>query len=401
MKDKAAARICFATPGSYPLLAGKSVRISGGSEFRAFCFLRALEATGRYALSMIVFDHDQPYGPERIGTISIVRDPLYAPRPSGIVARARGYLTNAMQKPVAGEAIESAAWEMADAAIYVTFGVGEYSAKLAQWAKSRDRHMVLFAGSDSDFSADYRPGAAGRNMYGSRNDSCHAAIQAAGTIVVQTETQLRLVSERFARVAAVIANPIELRDDDPSGVPDYPHGHALWIGKADRVKRPAALMELARACPEIGFCMVLNPADQALFADVAATRPANVDIIEHASRDRVAELFTGAFCLVNTSLFEGFPNTFLEAGRHGVPVLSLDVDPDGIISRNRAGTVSRGRSDDLAAALRAFYGDRAEARAAGARLRRYVQERHAASGRYTELDDLLSRLLQDGSASRI
>lgn len=388
-----AARICFVTPGSYPLLAGKSVRVSGGSEFRALCFLRALEETGRYALSMIAFDHDDPRRPEKIGAISIIRDPLYAPRPAGVVARTRGYIASAMRKPAPAEATEWSAWEAADASVYVTFGVAEYSAKLALWAKSRNRHLVLFAGSDSDFSADYRPDAEGRNMYGSRNDLCHAAIQAAGTIVVQTEAQRRLAFERFGRDVIVIANPIELCDDDPPGVPDFPHGHALWVGKADRVKRPAALMDVARACPSVRFCVVLNPADPALFTEIAAACPANVEIVEQASRDRIAQLFIDAFCLVNTSLFEGFPNTLLEAGRHRVPVLSLDVDPDDVISRNRAGEVVHGRMGDLAAAVHAFHVDRSAAREAGGRLRQYVRDRHDAATQYAALDSLLGRLV--------
>jgi glycosyltransferase involved in cell wall biosynthesis len=396
-----AARICFATPGSYPLLAGRSIKVSGGSEFRALCFLRALEATGRYALSVIAFDHDDPRRPEKIGAISILRDPLYAPRASGVVARTRGYLASAMRKSAPAEATEWSAWEAADAKVYVTFGVAEYSAKLALWAKSRERHLVLFAGSDSDFSADYRPDAQGRNMYGSRNDRCHAAIQAAGAIVVQTETQRRLASERFGRDAVVIANPIELHDSDPQGVPDRPRGHALWIGKADKVKQPEKLIELARACTDLRFCMVLNPADRALFAEIEAARPANVEIIEHADRERIARLFVDAFCLVNTSVFEGFPNTFLEAGRHGVPVLSLAVDPDDIISRNRAGTIAHGRIGDLAVAARALHDDRCAAREAGARLRRYVRDRHDAAGRCAEFDGLLSKLIQDGPASRV
>jgi glycosyltransferase involved in cell wall biosynthesis len=160
-------------------------------------------------------------------------------------------------------------------------------------------------------------------------------------------------------------------------------------------------MDVARACPSVRFCAVLNPADPTLFAEIAAACPANVEIVEQASRDRIAELFIDAFCLVNTSMFEGFPNTLLEAGRHGVPALSLDVDPDGVISRNHAGAVAHGRIGDLAAQVRTFHADRSAARGAGARLRQYVRDRHDATARYAELDNLLGRLLHDGSASRV
>lgn len=380
--------MCFATPGVYPLLAGRPVAVSGGSELRALRFLRALAASGRYDLSLIAFDHALPH-PKLIDSIAIIRDPVYAPPAGGRLARMLFR---------AGSPTESAAWERADAEVYVMFGVGEYSAKLARWARAEGRKTVLCAGSDSDFSSEYRPDASGRNPYGSRFNLCHEAVVAPDTVIVQTQTQRRLLRTRFARDAHVVANPIELREDDLPGVPDASAGYALWVGKADRIKRPEVMFDVARTCPEIAFKMVVNRTGA---SDQPEAAPPNVEIVTHVSRAGLDRLFEGAFCLVNTSIFEGFPNTFLEAGRHRVPVVSLNVDPDGIIAGGGLGVIANGDVGALADGIRAFHADRAGARAAGARFREYVCANHAAPACYAEFERILGKLVENGSAVRV
>jgi glycosyltransferase involved in cell wall biosynthesis len=54
--------------------------------------------------------------------------------------------------------------------------------------------------------------------------------------------------------------------------------------------------------------------------------------------DEVSSVLSRAALLVNTSEVEGFPNAYLEAWNHGVPVVTFN-DVDGIIAANRIGVV--------------------------------------------------------------
>ena len=40
---------------------------------------------------------------------------------------------------------------------------------------------------------------------------------------------------------------------------------------------------------------------------------------------------------VNTSEYEGFANSFIQAGQGGAAILSFEVDSDGVLSRHGAG----------------------------------------------------------------
>ena len=57
------------------------------------------------------------------------------------------------------------------------------------------------------------------------------------------------------------------------------------------------------------------------------------EVNEHISKSKI---------LINTSSSEGFPNTFVQAWINGVPVISLNVDPDDIIKERKLGFVCHG-----------------------------------------------------------
>ena len=222
-------RVAFVTPGVLPLLRGKEGTVYGGSELRAWRFARGLADIG-FDVSIVGFD-DEPVPTDLLGPISIVTPPTSPAWLAGL-RRILGTVG----------AAQSAPWRAADADVYVAFGVAEYNAALAEWCQANNRPFLLFAGSDADFSADYRPGNEARNLWGSRCDRCHDSIKSATTIVVQTETQRRIAKERFGSDAEVIANPVLMTSSPPDGVIG---ARFLWIGKAVDNKRPELALTVA------------------------------------------------------------------------------------------------------------------------------------------------------------
>jgi glycosyltransferase involved in cell wall biosynthesis len=78
----------------------------------------------------------------------------------------------------------------------------------------------------------------------------------------------------------------------------------------------------------------------------------NLEYLGPRSQSEVNGLLARAHVFVNTSLYEGFPNTFIQAWSREVPIASLHVDPDGLLSKERLGLFCAGSEQRLAGAVR-------------------------------------------------
>ena len=83
----------------------------------------------------------------------------------------------------------------------------------------------------------------------------------------------------------------------------------------------------------------------------------NLKYLGQLSQDEVNTKLAGAYAFVNTSLYEGFPNTFIQAWQRGVPVVSLTVNPDGVLDDESVG-IHAGSSQRLTEAVRRLTADR-------------------------------------------
>lgn len=156
-------------------------------------------------------------------------------------------------------------------------------------------------------------------------------------VVVQTDRQAALLEQRYRRApAATIPNFQPLPPQLPSRAPGIVR--VLWVGNLKPVKQPELFVHLARCFAhrdDLEFIMVGKPSPRRRFVRVAQEAMAlpNVRYLGALPLESVNELMAQADIFVNTSAYEGSPNTFIQAWARGAVVTSLSVDVDGGLER--------------------------------------------------------------------
>ena len=157
----------------------------------------------------------------------------------------------------------------------------------------------------------------------------------ADIVVAQTADQSRKLQENHGRNAdRVIRNflpqsELAIKNNDSIEV--------LWIANFKSTKQPEVFLDIVErltANPQIHFTMIGQPystqSKQNEFDKKIRNLP-NLSYLGPLTQAEVEDRLGQGHLLVNTSKWEGFSNTFIQAWMRSVPVLTLGVDPDGLL----------------------------------------------------------------------
>ena len=127
-----------------------------------------------------------------------------------------------------------------------------------------------------------------------------------------------------------LPNPVEI----PHGMPEKAvEPTVCFLGRLDGEKRPELFFEMARRFPKVRFIAMgrahSEDRDRRLrrqYGDIQ-----NLEMPGFVEGKEKSRLLEESWILVNTSVSEGLPVSFLEAAAHGCAILSYH-DPDGLAS---------------------------------------------------------------------
>ncbi len=123
----------------------------------------------------------------------------------------------------------------------------------------------------------------------------------------------------------------------------------IWVGRLSREKKPEMIMELAKANLPIKIIGRMEGSYEKLVQELK-TYP-NIEYLGVNSASELKSRYRESFALLNTSEFEGFPETFLESWSLGTPVISLYFIFEDLL-KGEGGVFARGSIQKMIDAMK-------------------------------------------------
>ena len=307
---RAKPHICFVAPYGWPVLSRDAkLGIVGGAEVQQSLLARIFRRAG-YRVSMVTQDFGQPQWAEVDGVV--VRKAFRQDRGLPIVRFFHPRLTSMWQ-----------AMREVDADIYYQRSAAHWTAVVAEFARRHGKRSVYAGAQDRDFHP-------GRQQIHFRRDRWlfEHGLALVDRVVVQNPRQQADVLRYYGRESTLIPSCYELPADSAPRHEEL----VLWVSTVHDYKRPELLIEIARRLPQRRFVMVGgSPGDDegnAFFEKIRAAAAAlpNLEFKGFLPLREVEPWFDRARVFVNTSAYEGVPNTFMQAWARAVPtVATVDI----------------------------------------------------------------------------
>jgi glycosyltransferase involved in cell wall biosynthesis len=308
--NKAKAHICFVAPHLWPVLsAAPGLEVVGGAEVQ-MCGLARVFAANGYRVSVITMDYGQP---DRATIDGITVHKAFAPNAGVPLLRfLHPRLTSVWRK--LGEV---------DADIFYCRSASIWLWLATEYGRRHNRRTIYAGASDQDFTAD----VGGQLRYARDRFLYRRGLAAADRIVAQNPAQVASLRETYGRDATLIPSCYALPARKQIPEKDL----VLWVGAINPTKRPELALELAARLPHRRFVMIGGPrsGDRSDYFERVRAQAAALPNVEFKGFLPLAQAetwFDRARVLVNTSKYEGMPNTFMQAWARGVPtVATVDV----------------------------------------------------------------------------
>lgn len=210
------------------------------------------------------------------------------------------------------------------------------------------------------------------------NLSARILMKYSDMVFCQTLEQFE-IAKKSHQNAVIIPNICD-QTNAPKTCPDKKaEAECLWVGKFTGSKGEKELLELAKLLPDVKFRAVGHVSKEfersTLYDQIVGQK--NIILTGHLQQTELVSEYSNSPQLIHTGPAEGFSNTFLEAWTYGCPVVSLNVNPNKLLSDGNLGFCAGGDIEQMARQMERLFAD-PEARNVMARKgKKYVRTTHS------------------------
>ncbi|MEJ6077205.1 glycosyltransferase family 4 protein [Vibrio sp. 1-Bac 57] len=287
------------------------------------------------------------------------------------------------------------AMKRADADVYYQ-NCGEYiTGQVAMWCKRNNKKFLYSLANDSDADVKmpvmktYRERILYR--YGLLNSDY---------ILSQTKKQMKSLKEGFNLDSEIMPMPCPGPNNDEYQklIFNKDKPSILWAARIHKSKRLELFLEVAKEIPEYQFVVAgSTPREDDYFKGLLNTMNAlpNLTYLGMVSRKDMRNLYHNSTVFCCSSIYEGFPNTFLEAWSQGLPIVST-FDPDYLI-RDRELGFEAITKDDLVRGIKKLCSDQTLWQQHSDNSREYYQKNHSVDQVMERFEAIFTDLSNKGS----
>jgi glycosyltransferase involved in cell wall biosynthesis len=340
--------VCFISLNAYPLFNQQVKELFGGAEVDLYLLATELSKDRNFEVSFVVGDYGQPLV-ETYENITVVKS------------------VNVKHNLFLGGWRIWKALSKANAHIYMSEASSLGTALNAFFCKCHGKKFVYRTAHEQECDGTYI------QQHWFRGKAFLWALRHANTVITQNQEDVEKlltatgVSSQVIRNAHILPSLMQQQRDT-----------ILWVARNADFKRPQLFLDLAEQFPDEKFVMICSKAwgDQNYGQLVARAKTIkNLEFFPLVPFQKISDYFRRAKVFVCTSQAEGFPNTYIHAWINAIPVLSLEVNPDGIFDKFACGICCNGDFGRLVESLRSVLTENRYIEL-GRNARKYAEEHH-------------------------
>ncbi|KPK26440.1 MAG: hypothetical protein AMJ61_09035 [Desulfobacterales bacterium SG8_35_2] len=368
--------ICFVAPEAYPELTGDtSLKMVGGAQVQQCIIARALAKRG-YKVSMICLDFGQPDDliVDGIRVIKAFKQNAGIPVIRFLYPRMTTYWKS---------------MKIANADIYYQRTSSFLTGLVSFFCRQTGKKMIFSVANDNDLIP-------GQQYIKYKRDKLifEWGLNHADAVIVQSKRQKELSKQNYNIDSTFIRSCCEAASNK-TGVDKQVD--VLWVSTIRTFKKPEIFIELAQRMPEFRFRMIGGPENNngdPFYGKIKekADQLPNLEFIGFVPYAEIDKHFDAARLFVNTSEFEGFPNTFLQSWIRGIPTLSF-FDPEAVLEGQQVNLVVK-TIDELVLNIKELLGSSQKYVTLGKICKRYTEQFHSPEKIINEYSKIFAKLIR-------